>query len=237
MLSLDLINHITKGTRMNARRMVFTAALLAAGSVQAQLVNAPASNLSVEPGGRFGPLAAGFKRYTPVYGGNETANPNDRVFTGFRTDPRLVLGYAFNDYLSLETGYSHLRDEGFHKIEPGPVESAVAAGALGAKSFTTHVAAKVTVPVSDRLSAYGKLGIAHSQVRNDNLLPPERVRPLTPGIFAGESGTGAYGAVGAKYKLDKRTTISGEARLNGSAAKFGNATNASAVKGSVGIGF
>jgi opacity protein-like surface antigen len=221
---------------MNVKGMVLMT-LLAAGGAQAQLVDAPASNLSAEPGGRFGPLADGFKRYTPLYGGNETANPNDRVFTGFRTDPRLVLGFALNDYLALETGYAHLRDEGFHKIEPGPIESAVAAGALGVKSFTTYVAAKLSVPVTERLSAYGKLGIAHSVVRNDNLLPPQRVRPVAPGVFAGESGTGAYGALGAKYQLDKRTTVSGEARMNGSASKFGNATNASAVKASVGIGF
>lgn len=225
---------------MKANSIVFGAALLAAASAQAQLAPAPEAEpkpaLEAEAG-RFGPLAAGFKRYSPLYGGNEAANPNDHVFKGFRTDPRLVLGIALNEYLSLEAGYSHLRDKGFHKIEPGAMESAAAAGALGALSHTTYLAARVTLPISERLSAYGKLGIAHSQVTNDGLLPPQRVRPVTPSAFKGESGPGAYGAVGANYRLDKRTTITGEARFNGSAAKFGNASNASGLRGSVGIGF
>lgn len=223
---------------MKASRIVFGAALLAAGSTEAQLANPPGAVLEAEAeAGRFGPLAKGFKRISPLYGGNDTANPNDRVFLGFRTDPRLELGYAFNDYLSLEAGYSHLRDKGFHKIEPGALESAATAGALGARSHTTYLAAKVTVPVSERLSAYAKFGIAHSEVTNDGLLLPERVRPRTASEFAGESGTGPYSAVGATYKLNKRTTLTGEARHNGSASKFGNATNASGLRGSVGIGF
>lgn len=222
---------------MNARGIAFAAALLLIGSAQAQLADAPAPRLKAEPGGRFGPLAAGFKRYEPVYGGNETANPNDRQFQGFRTDPRLVIGYAFNKYLAVETGYSHLRDDGFHKIDPGPIESAVAAGALGAKSHTTYVAAKLTLPVTDRLTAYGKLGVAQSTVTNDGFVTEQQAkRRQSGGVFAGETGAGAYGALGAKYKLNDRATLSGEVRKNGSADKF-RASNGSAVQGSVGFGF
>lgn len=235
MLVPDRINRIVKGSRMKANSMVFGAVLLAATGAQAQLTEAPSAPVLDTAAGRFGPLAAGFKRYSPLYGGNRTANPNDRVFPGFRTDPRLVLGYALNDYLSVETGYSHLADKGFHKAEPGLAEAA--AGALGARSNATYIAAKVTMPVSERLNAYGKFGIAHSVVKNDGLLPPQRVRPRTPGEFVGESGTGPYTAVGAEYKLGGRASVSGEAVLNGSASKFGKATNASGVKASVGIGF
>lgn len=222
---------------MNAKGLVFAATLLLIGSARAQLAETPSSRLEAEPGGRFGPVAAGFKRYEPVYGGNETANPNDRQFQGFRTDPRLVIGYAFNKYLAVETGYSHLRDEGFHKIDPGPMESAVAAGALGAKSHTTYVAAKLTLPVNDRLTAYGKLGVAQSTVTNDGFTTPEQAkRRQNGGVFAGETSAGAYGALGAKYKLNDRATLSGEVRKNGSADKF-RMSNGSAVQGSVGFGF
>lgn len=224
--------------------IVLGAALLAAAGAQAQLVEAPSAWLSAEPGGRFGPLAAGFKRYSPLYGGNESANPNDRLFPGFRTDPNLVLGYAFNQYLSVETGYSHLRDRGFHKIDTfdpkeAAAESAVAAGALGVRSHTSYLAAKLTIPVNDRLSAYGKFGIAHSKVENDGLITQKMAQAAAEGRTpaAGETATGPYAAVGAKYKLNERATLSGEYRMNGSANAFGNASNASGLKGSVGIGF
>lgn len=234
---------------MDAKGLVFAAAaLLATGSAQAQLVDAPSSRLSTEPGGRFGPLAEGFKRYQPLYGGNETANPNDRLFKaqGFRTDPRLVIGYAFNQYLAVETGYSHLRDQGFHKPDPfdpreAAVDSALGAGVLGAKSFTTYVAAKITVPVNERLSAYGKLGVAQSVVKNDGFLTPEMAEAQAGGkstsVFGSETGSGAYGAVGAKYKLNDKATIKGEVIRNGSADKFRSNSNATGVRGSVGFGF
>lgn len=229
---------------MKATGIVLAVSLLVVGSAEAQLADTPAPRLEAEPAGPVGPLAQGFKRYRPVYGGNETANPNDRQFTGFRTDPRLVLGYAFNRYLAIETGFSYLQDKGFHKIDTfhprdAAMEAALAAGDIAARSHTTYVAARITVPVSDRLTAYGKFGIAQSEVKaSDNLVTPERVRSHIAGQgYGGESATGAYGAVGARYKLNDRATLKGEARLNGSASKFGSAANASGVHGSVGIGF
>ncbi|MCA1248273.1 outer membrane beta-barrel protein [Massilia sp. MS-15] len=236
---------------MHLHHFMAAAALLAAGAARAQenaalQDGAPAATatarLEAATGARYGPLAEGFKRHAPLYGGNEAANPNDRLFAGFRTDPRLVIGYAFNAYLALEAGYAHLNDQGFHKIVANsPVESAIAAGALGVASNTTYVAARLTLPVNDRLTAYGKFGIAHSQVKNDGFVTPQqaaaRAAGRQDGVFAGESATGAYGALGAKYKLNDRATLSGEYRVNGSASKFGAASNAGGLKGSVGIGF
>lgn len=216
---------------MSAKGILLAAALLAGGSAQAQgLEPPPASPLAAEAGGRYGPLAKGFKRYQPLYGGNEAANPNDRLFPGFRTDPRLVIGYAFTPYLALEGGYSHLRDEGFHKFDPyDPAEAAVSAGALGVKSHATYVAGKLTVPLTERLTAYGKLGVSQSTLKGDGFTRPE--------LDADRTSTGPYGAVGARYRLNDRATLKGEVRMNGSADKFGRASNDSGVRGSVGFGF
>lgn len=233
---------------MSASRTVLFTLLLAGGAAQAQLLEQPGT-LSSDTAGHYGPLAEGFKRYSPFYGRNEAANPNDRLFPGFRTDPRLVIGVALNDYLAIEGGYAHLRDEGFHKIDTfdgrrRAVESAVAAGALGVVSNTTYLAAKITVPVTERLTAYGKLGVAQSTVNNDGFVTANRAQAVAEARAAGrpgapmgsESATGAYGAVGAKYKLNDRTTLSGEYTVNGSADKF-KSSNASGLRGSVGIGF
>ena len=233
---------------MNAKCIVVAAALLAAGGAGAQTVEAPSSQLSAQTGGRFGPLAEGFKRYQPLYGGNETANPNDRLFKaqGFRTDPRLTLGYAFNQYLALEAGYSHLDDRGFHKPNPFnaremAIDEAVGAGVLGERSYTTHLAAKITVPVNERLTAYGKLGVAQSVVKNDGFVTRDMAEAhaagRSAGAFGSETGTGAYGALGAKYKLNDKATLKGEVIMNGSADKFRSNSNASSVRGSVGFGF
>jgi opacity protein-like surface antigen len=229
---------------MNAKGIVFAAVFVASGSAQAQLADPPPPRLEAEADGRFGPLAAGFRRYSPLYGGNETANPNDRLFPGFRTDPRLVIGYAFNQYLSVETGYSHLRDQGFHKpnlFDPreAAIDSAVGAGVLGAKSHSTYLAAKISVPVNERLTAYGKLGVAQSVVKNDGFVTPQMAEAQAGGksttVFGSETATGAYGALGAKYKLNDKATLKGEVIKNGSADKF--RSNSTGVRGSVGFGF
>lgn len=216
---------------MHAKGILLAAALLAGGAqAQALDASAPAPRLSAEPGGTYGPLAKGFKRYQPMYGGNDTANPNDRLFPGFRTDPRLVIGYAFTPYLALEGGYAHLHDAGFHKFDPyDPAEAAVSAGALGMKDHTTYVAGKLTLPVTDRLTAYGKLGVSRSTIKGSGFSQPE--------LEADRTSSGLFGAVGASYKLNDRATLKGEVRSNGSADKFGGASNASGVRGSVGFGF
>ena len=43
-------------------------------------------------------------------------------------------------------------------------DSAMGAGVLGARSYTAYLAARITVPVNERLTAYGKLGVAQSVV-------------------------------------------------------------------------
>lgn len=221
---------------MHVKALVFATGLFAIGAQAQQIESQPtkAPRLSADANGRYGPLAEGFRRYGPLYGGNETANPNDRQFSGFSTDPRLVLGYAFTKNFAIETGYSHLHDRGFHKIEPDAVDQALAAGALGARSHTTYVAARLTVPLSERLSAYGKFGVAHSQLKRDSLPPPGATVGGDPLATAGK---GAYGAIGAQFRVNDRTTIKAEARRNGSASKFDSVSNASSLRGSVGIGF
>jgi hypothetical protein len=80
---------------------------------------------------------------------------------GFRTDPRLVAGVNLNPYLAVETGYRERIDRGFHAVDPGRPEDV--SGALGVKGSHSYLAGKLTVPVNDSFSAYGKLGIAYSE--------------------------------------------------------------------------
>jgi len=211
--------------------------LLAAAGAQAQLIEPSAPRLAAEATARYGPLADGFQRYQPLYGRNETANPNDRSFSGFRTDPRLLLGYSINRYVAIETGYAHLVDEGFHKIEPGPVDDAVSAGALGVKSFTGHVGAKITLPLNERLNAYGKFGVARSLLRKDDALLAQGVVPTIGGNDRETMRSGSFGALGAEYQLNDKATLKGEVRMNGSADKIGPPSNATGLRGSMGIGF
>lgn len=203
------------------------AALAFAGApVMAQTVlpAAPVALADILPRTVFSaPREPDSQSFPRVYGGNLSANPNDRLFGGlFKTDPRLLMGVAMTPALAFEAGYVNLLDQGFRPVNERDPEDTT--GAIGLRGFNLHVAAKVTQPLSERLSAYGKLGVAHSQNRR--------------GVVRGVD-TGLYTGVGARYQVSERVTLDGSFENHGHAAeRFDNATNSSSrVKANLSLGF
>jgi hypothetical protein len=211
---------------MNAFRFGLAAALFAAGSAQAQLLD-PASQ--PRPPAQLSPEARAFAKLpTPferTYMVDEGAHAFTRLFDGYRSDPRLVAGINLKRYLALEAGYAERKDRGFHAIDPrDPLDTA---GALGTRGYHSYVALKVTAPITDDLSAYGKLGLAHS----------ERVGADALGKKDNVIG-GAYTGVGAKYRLNEKASVSVEGQKFGNTAeKWGKDTNGNKVNAKVNLGF
>lgn len=209
---------------MNAFRVAVAAGLLATGSAQAQLADPASPRLAARPS----PLARAFARtpspFAPTIR-NEAAHPFTSLFDGYRADPRLVAGINLNRYLALEAGYRERIDRGFHAIDPrDPLDTA---GALGTKGYHSYAAFKVTVPVTDDLSAYGALGLSHSVRsgadavgKNDNVL------------------SGTYTGVGARYRLNEKASVSVESQSFGKTAqKWGSDTNGNGVNAKLHLGF
>ena len=203
------------------------AGIIAAAPVGAQLVEpvaAPVALADTRARSVFSaPRAPGSETFPHIYGGNLAANPNDRLFAGmFKTDPRLVMGIALTPGLSFEAGYVNVIDQGFRPVNERDPEDT--SGAIGLRGFNLHAAAKITQPLGERLSAYGKLGVAHSQNRRGDRRGVD---------------TGLYTGVGAEYKVSKRVTVDGSFENHGHAAqRFQNATNSSSrVKANLNLGF
>lgn len=156
-----------------------------------------------------------------LYGKNFGENPNDQAFKGmFKTDPKLLIGIDISPGWSLEAGYVNLFDRGFHRIDERDARDT--AGALGIHGFRTHAAAKYSMPITDRLSAYGKFGIAYSRAA---------------GPASGPGETGLYTGIGARLKVNDRVTIGVEYGSHGGGARnVGNASS-SQVKADIGITF
>jgi opacity protein-like surface antigen len=208
---------------MKAFCIALGTAFLAAGSVQAQLLEqASRRGLQTEPAQKS-PLADSFKPYPRTYGGNEGASPNEKYLPGFKTDPKLVGGFELTPNLAIEAGYLSLRDRGFHKMDDDPRD---VPGALGTRSFSTYLAGKLTVPVNEQLTAFAKAGVAYS-VRKRDVLPDSAYTSTDLGPFVG---------VGAQYKMNKNTTVSGELGKVGNTAKWGG-SNASGLGAKLKLGF
>ena len=208
---------------MKARHIILTLGWLAAAGTQAQLLPAPSPGqpqLERDKPARPDPFAGSHQPYPRVYGGNVAAQPNDHVFTGMRRDPRLLGGVEVAPNVAIEGGYLNLPDKDLHKVEPRqPADAAIP---LAEKGSSNHLAAKYSLPATDRLSAYGKAGIAYTEQKGRRV--------------AAGSDTGLYTAAGAALKVDKRTTVSGDYVRHGNAAsKFKDVRDG--VKANLKMGF
>ena len=209
---------------MKARAFVLTLGWLAAASIQAQLLPDPAPRESAQlernKPDKPDPFAGSHQPWPRVYGADVAAQPNDHVFTGMRRDPRLIGGVEVAPNVAIEGGYVNLPDKGLHKVEPG--KPADAATPLGEKGSSNHLAAKYSLRASERLTAYGKAGIAYTEKKRER------------GVAG--TDTGPYTAAGASYKVDKRTTVSGDFVRHGDAAKKFDRVQ-DGLKGNLKMGF
>jgi len=215
---------------MQATRFCLAAIVFSAAPAQAQPVDlapepaAPVALADTRARSVFSaPRDPRLETFPRTYGGNLNANPNDRLFGGmFKTDPRLLMGLAVAPGLSFEAGYVNMIDQGFRPVNERDPEDT--SGAIGLRGFNLHAAAKITQPLGERLSAYGKLGVAHSQNRR--------------GVYRGVD-TGLYTGVGAQYKVSERLTLDGSFENHGHAAqRFQDATNSSSkLKANLNLGF
>lgn len=203
---------------MKTTHTIVALALLGSAAAQAQFVDQ--STQSQQPFSKTPTVFDQIPQSSPRgYGKNVAENPNDRLFNGmFKTDPKLLFGVELSPNWALEAGYVNLYDRGFHRVDER--DTGDTAGALGANGSSTHVAAKYTIPITDQLSAYGKVGVGHSEmVRGDR-----------------KAETGIYTGAGAKLKVNDRMTIQGEYGSHGGGLKsFGN-SNSNSIK-AVGIRF
>lgn len=212
---------------MNAFRTGLAAALLAVGSAHAQLADpAEQARLRAQPSpqaGAFARTPSLFERGTIR---DEGAHPFTRLFEGYRTDPRLVAGFRLDRHLALELGYLERLDRGFHPLDPHSAFDTT--GALGVRGFHTYAAVKASVPITEDLSAYGKLGVAYSERRGID----------GRGKAGSNTDFGAYTGLGARYRLNEKAAVSVESQKFGNTSqKWGSDTNANKVNATLHLGF
>jgi hypothetical protein len=207
--------------------LVLAAAGFAAASAQAQLVepsSAPRLQRPAQPQDQA--FARSFQPMPRPYMRNEAVISDAKLFSEYRVDPKLKAGLDLNPYFSIETGYQNLFSRGFHYPYPGSPDELE--GALGSYGSAGYAAIKLTVPVDDRLTTYGKLGIAAT----GRLLHDSR----TTSVREGELGP--YANLGARYKLNDKASVSAQyEKFGDSAKKFGNDSNASGTSAKLHLGF
>jgi OOP family OmpA-OmpF porin len=126
---------------------------------------------------------------------------------------KLFGGYEFDQNWAVEAGYTDLGKTGFFSQQGNGL------GHTDMKSRNAYLAAKYTVPLTERSSVYGKLGLSHS----------ERSLAGYQGVPFIGSDNGLYAAAGMQFKLTDKVSMYaeyeryGEPRPNGPKSSVLNA--------------
>jgi OOP family OmpA-OmpF porin len=107
---------------------------------------------------------------------------------------KLFGGFDLGRNWGVETGYSHYGSQDFSRASGGASVRGTTSG-LGA-----YVAAKYSLPITDSFSAYGKLGVAHSERKYSNNL----------GMRFKDRDKGAYAALGVEYHINPNLSLIAE---------------------------
>jgi opacity protein-like surface antigen len=177
---------------MKALTFVLAAAALAAGTAaQAQQSS----------------TASGTPDYRP-YVGVGVASANNMLTGNRHADAKVFGGVDLPNNLGVEAGYVNFsrQERRFSEQQTG-----ISGGVTGAtKGYGAYLAAKYTVPINDRFSAYGKLGVSHNE------------RKYTSNVGSNtDIDNGVYAALGAQYKLTENLSVVGEFEQYGRGKELG----------------
>lgn len=132
------------------------------------------------------------------YVGAAAVSAKNTTLDAHKADGKLFGGYQFDERLGVEAGWTN-----HHKTDVGPRGST--------EGYGTYIAAKYTLPINEQVSAYGKVGVSHSERKLTNDL----------GQRFKDDDTGGYGGVGVEYKLNQNVALLAEYERYGKSKAYG----------------
>lgn len=203
---------------MKSTWLTLTAALLCAHGAQAQFVTpVPIQALQAE---RPAALPA-FPSFPQLVSRNEGLPPDDPLARYlYRFDPKLYARIDVNPYLGFETTLTNPRYTDVPRYVGS--EPRLAQGApIGVGGINIDVAARLTIPVDDRFSVFGKLGVSVEQRTHQ---AADQRNSYDVNAITTTTSLGPAASVGARYKLDKDRTATAEVLLGAPARRELNGT-------------
>ncbi len=132
-----------------------------------------------------------------AYVGIGAATADNKSTDDYHTNAKIYGGYEFDQNWGVEAGYTNFDKQ---DIPGGNV-----------KGSGTYVAGKYSMPLGDRFTGYGKLGVSYN----------ERKFSSAVGTQVNNYDTGLYGGVGVEYKLNQNLALNAEYERYGKDKAFG----------------
>jgi OOP family OmpA-OmpF porin len=138
-----------------------------------------------------------------AYVGIGVAAAENKVVDAWKADAKIFAGYQFDQNLGVEAGFTRFGRVGVYV--PGLY------GDHGrTKGSSSYIAGTYTLPLNERVAAYGKLGVSYNE------------RSYTGNFGAlGEHDTGVYAGAGLQVKLTDSLALTGEYERYGKKKTFG----------------
>jgi OOP family OmpA-OmpF porin len=138
--------------------------------------------------------AAQAQTTTPhAYVGIGLAGADNQTVDSWKAGGKIFAGYEFDQNWGVEAGYTRFGRTAFSF----PQSSWTVRGNI--KGDGSYATGKYTLPLNDKVSAYGKLGVSYS----------ERTYNSDAGAL-GEHDTGVFAGAGLQYKLTQNVALTGE---------------------------
>jgi opacity protein-like surface antigen len=178
---------------LRMKKLIFA---LIAGS--ALMTAAQAQTITPRP--YIGVGASGADREYNVNGA--TMNDND----GYKFSGKVFGGVELTDKFGVEAGYTDFRKAGGNYTLNGANANTETDG------YGAYVAGKASMPLNDKFSVFGKLGVAHTKAEMES---------ATAGLNRKVSDNGAYGALGMQYNVTPQVALTAEYERYGKKQDFG----------------
>lgn len=123
--------------------------------------------------------------------------------TGYKASGKIFGGYNFDKNVAVEAGYTDFAKSDYS------YNIGTTANKAKSDGHAFYVAGKYSVPMSDTVNVYGKLGL--TQVKNN----------VSGNINISDSNTRAYAGLGAEFALNKTTSINVEYERYGNKVAVG----------------
>ena len=116
--------------------------------------------------------------------------------SGYKAGGKVFAGYDFDKTWAIEGGYADFGSKDYSYV------TGAGNGSVNTDSHGYYLAGKATMPVTDKVGVFGKLGVA--KVKNSL-----SGTGLSTGI-SGNDKTGVYASVGAQYAINEKVSLTAE---------------------------
>ena len=134
-----------------------------------------------------------------AYAGVGVSSVGKLMSDGHKAQAKIFGGYEFDRNWGVEAGVTNRSSESLDmQVDGQPLT-------FRTRGYNSYIAGKYTMPINEKFSAYGKLGMSYNVIKHSD----------SRGLSHKEEDTGLYAGLGVHYKLNEKVALTAEYERSG----------------------